>query len=171
MSLFPTCPSSHRLKCLLQRRAPSQSYKIRLIATLLDIYPLRARHHPCLVFQHCTRHPKHHTLQHLALHHPIATHSPSPLRSMANSNNPKALSTKAHNGSSKCGHQSSHKHIHSSHSHSHSSRSDKSAIVERFIHDERDHRSLAVKEYDAHQGAARRRHEEELRGVVGMQYD
>lgn len=80
----------------------------------------------------------------------------------------KTSSTKAHNGSSKNGHSSSHKHTQKSHK---SKDDEKADIVERFVRDERDHRSYAVSEFDAHQEAARRRHRDELASVVGKGYD
>lgn len=84
----------------------------------------------------------------------------------------RASSTKAQNGSSKSGRK--HSHMHSSHSHSHhhfqSTHSDRGAIAEWFMHDERDHRSFAVKEFDAYQEAAKRKHEEELKFVVKKTY-
>jgi hypothetical protein len=84
----------------------------------------------------------------------------------------KASSIKAQNGSSKSGHKTkSHSHSSSSHKHFHSTQIDKGATVKRFILDERDHRSFAVKDFDAHQAEARRKHEEVLRDVVGMRYD
>ena len=108
----------------------------------------------------------------------------NPSSNMANSNapssppkasaKPKASSTKAHNGSSKSGNKSSHNHSSSSHIHSQSphrtAESDERATVRRFIFDERDHRSLVVKEFDGHQQEARKKHEEVLRIVVGKRY-
>jgi len=75
-------------------------------------------------------------------------------------------STKAHNGSSRStssrssgsSHGKSHKN-----KHSHSSKEG----VERYVQDERDYKSYAVKDYDPCQGEARRKHSEMLRDVVG----
>jgi hypothetical protein len=100
--------------------------------------------------------------------------SNSPSSPPKSSTKPKASSTKAHNGSSKSGHKASPYHSSLPHEHSHSShgaaQSDKGATVERFMHDERDHRSFAIKEFDEHQEEARRKHEEVLRVVVGKRY-
>lgn len=40
-------------------------------------------------------------------------------------------------------------------------------LLDRYERDERDHKSLAVAQYDAYQADARKRHEEELRNMVG----
>ncbi len=42
--------------------------------------------------------------------------------------------------------------------------------VDRFVRDERDHRSFAVVEYDACQEAARTKHAQALKEVVGKKY-
>ncbi|CZT10878.1 uncharacterized protein RAG0_15210 [Rhynchosporium agropyri] len=42
--------------------------------------------------------------------------------------------------------------------------------LERFVRDERDHRSYAVEQYDAYQEAEKRKREERLRDVVGKKY-
>ncbi|KAL5327700.1 hypothetical protein ACEPPN_005404 [Leptodophora sp. 'Broadleaf-Isolate-01'] len=82
-------------------------------------------------------------------------------------------STKAHSGSQKGSSSStsstSHKHKHIS---SFSSTKKKSSEdrVERFVQDERDHRSLAVEEFDAHQEAAKQSHVEKLKDVVKKEY-
>ncbi|KAH7379700.1 hypothetical protein BKA64DRAFT_713746 [Cadophora sp. MPI-SDFR-AT-0126] len=78
-------------------------------------------------------------------------------------------STKAHSGSHKgsTSHKSS-----SSQKHSESSPKNKSSgeIVERFVQEDRDHRSFAIEEYDAHQEAARQSHAEKLRDAVEKDY-
>ena len=79
-------------------------------------------------------------------------------------------STKAQSGSQKG--SSSHKST-SSHKHKYSSSSQKKSSeerVERFIQDARDHKSLAVKEYDGHQEAAKQSHLESLKDVVRREY-
>jgi hypothetical protein len=73
-------------------------------------------------------------------------------------------STKAHNGSSRSTSSRSSGSSHGkSHKHSHSSKEG----VERYVQDERDYKSYAVKDYDPCQEAARRKHSEMLRDVVG----
>ncbi|CZT09614.1 uncharacterized protein RCO7_03719 [Rhynchosporium graminicola] len=42
--------------------------------------------------------------------------------------------------------------------------------LERFVRDERDHRSYAVEQYDAYQEAEKRKREERLRDVVRKKY-
>jgi hypothetical protein len=86
----------------------------------------------------------------------------------------KSSSTKAQNGSFKGGHSSSsHKHGHSTNKSKDSTKADndKEVVVERFVDDERDYRSYAVTEFDAHQEAARRRHRDDLIDVVGKRYE
>ena len=77
-------------------------------------------------------------------------------------------SQKGHNGSAR---GSSHSHSHS-HKHKHHSKESegKTKLVDRFLRDERDHRSYAVTEYDPLQEEAQRRREERLRDVVGRRY-
>jgi hypothetical protein len=90
----------------------------------------------------------------------------------------KSSSTKGHNGSFKNGHKSSpNNHAHSTRTQSsqstssHKSKeSDKEYAVERFVREERDYRSHAVREFDAHQEAATTRHRDEIIGVVGRRY-
>ena len=43
-------------------------------------------------------------------------------------------------------------------------------MVERFVDDERDYRSYAVKEFDPHQMEAKRKHREVLHDVVARRY-
>ena len=49
-------------------------------------------------------------------------------------------------------------------------RTDNNELVDRFVKDERDYRSNAVGDYDAHQDHAKRMHREELEKIVGRQY-
>lgn len=42
--------------------------------------------------------------------------------------------------------------------------------MQRFMRDERDHRSLNVEEFDDHQDEAKKRHKEELAKIVAKQY-
>lgn len=82
-------------------------------------------------------------------------------------------STKAHNGSAK-GSSSATSSTSKAHSykHKHNSSKDQSGeeTVERFVQDDRDHRSFAVAEYDVHQVDAKKRHAEKLKDVVGKKY-
>lgn len=81
------------------------------------------------------------------------------------------LSVKAQNGSSK-GRRYAHSPASRRHTHStlKSKESGQANVVERLVTYERDHRSYAVKEFDAHQEEARRRHQDELINVVGKGY-
>jgi hypothetical protein len=51
-------------------------------------------------------------------------------------------------------------------SHSYAKKEEKEERLNRYVHDERDFRSYAVKEYDALQEDARRKHKKEIREVL-----
>lgn len=103
----------------------------------------------------------------------LSQHFQNPAPTGANPTMPSS-STKAHSGSHG-GSSSSHNST-SSHSHTHStissSSKDKSSseIVDRFVREERDHRSFAVEEFDAHQESAKQSHADTLMDVVGKNY-
>jgi len=82
-------------------------------------------------------------------------------------------STKAHSGSHKgsSSHRSKTSHSHK-HSKSSSSSKNKSSdeIVDRFVREDRDHRSFAVEEFDAHQESAKQSHADILRDAVEKNY-
>jgi len=42
--------------------------------------------------------------------------------------------------------------------------------IDRYVKEDREYRSLAVGEYNSHQKAARAKHQEDLRDVVGREY-
>jgi hypothetical protein len=42
--------------------------------------------------------------------------------------------------------------------------------IDRYVNEYREYRSLAVGEYDSHQKAARAKHQDDLRDVVGREY-
>jgi hypothetical protein len=92
----------------------------------------------------------------------------APKPTLKTSSKSKTFSTKAHNGSSKGSRSPApHKNTHSSHHHV-SQPTEKA--VDRFMGDERDHRSYVVKEYDAHQKEAKQKHQEGLVDVVRKRY-
>jgi hypothetical protein len=74
-------------------------------------------------------------------------------------------SKKAYNGSAKDS-SSTHKHRHK---YSHSSKSSQEP-VDKYVKDERDHRSYAVTEYDPYQQEARKEREDRIRDVVERRY-
>ncbi|KAI9051977.1 hypothetical protein LZ554_004231 [Drepanopeziza brunnea f. sp. 'monogermtubi'] len=82
-------------------------------------------------------------------------------------------SVKAYSGSAKgaASHVSAASHVHA-HNHNGSSSKKHSGTenLDRYVQDERDHRSLAVAEYDAHQQEAKERHVEQLNDVVNQNY-
>lgn len=77
-----------------------------------------------------------------------------------------ASSTKAHNGSANGSstHEASYPPSTSNGTHISSKQ------VDRYVADERDHRSYAVEEYDPHQEAAKKRKRESLKEVVDRRY-
>ncbi|KAG4444400.1 hypothetical protein IFR05_000165 [Cadophora sp. M221] len=83
-------------------------------------------------------------------------------------------STKAHSGSHKGSasrtSSTSHKHKYSTPSSSTTKKMSSEERVERFVQDERDHRSLVVEEFDNHQEAAKQSHGEKLKDVVEKEY-
>ncbi len=79
------------------------------------------------------------------------------------------MSKKAHNGSAASSpssqqHATSHAHMHAN------SEISREQLVERYIRDERDHRSLAVEQYDQCQEEAKRGKVERLKEIVGERY-
>ena len=103
----------------------------------------------------------------------LSQHFQNPASTGANPTMPSS-STKAHSGSHR-GSSSSHN-SNSSHSHTHSTSSSSSKnkssseIVDRFVREERDHRSFAVEEFDAHQESAKQSHADMLVDAVGKNY-
>jgi hypothetical protein len=100
---------------------------------------------------------------------------------MPSSKHPSTSSKKAHNGSDKGLKSSKRVHNDSSqgtslhslshtHTHTHSQQWAQEELIERYVSDERDYRSYAVKEYDLCQEEARRKHDEGLREVMGKKY-
>jgi hypothetical protein len=77
------------------------------------------------------------------------------------------MSKKAHNGSgtgSSSHNTNSHPHMHANSQTSHES------LVERYLKDQGDYRSLAVPEFDGWQEAVKKRRIEELREILGKKY-
>jgi hypothetical protein len=74
-------------------------------------------------------------------------------------------SKRVHRGSTKSS-SSSHRSSHPS-----SKSTEREKPIERYVEEERDHRSYEVQEHDPYQEEARLRHEEALRRVVEMDYD
>jgi hypothetical protein len=74
--------------------------------------------------------------------------------------------------SSKIAHRGSSKSISASYrpSHPSSKSTEYERAVDKFIQEERDHRSYTVPEYDSHQEEARRMHQKKLKDIVQIDY-